>query len=279
MATGTDKAPISNQPGTKQNVRAMIGYPTQFHWTSIALSNVGLVRSHNEDSFLNQPERGIWAVADGMGGHARGDLASSMVVDALNLIQPSNDLNELAAAARDRLLAINSQLRTEAARQNVYIIGSTVVTLLVGGRYCACMWAGDSRIYLCRDGGLVQLTRDHSQIEEIKSMGNLSPDMLANLPARNLITRAVGAHDSLELDVETIEVHDGDMFLLCSDGLSNEVTDEELRTVLASGNCRLAAEALMNLALMRGGHDNISLVIVRADDLGSSDKTALNPMV
>jgi protein phosphatase len=282
MVTGIDKGAAwnqSNQPGTQRSHGAMIGYPAHLHWTSVALSNTGLVRSHNEDSFLDQPERGLWAVADGMGGHARGDLASSMVVDALNQLQPASSLSESIAAARDCLLAVNGKLRAEAYSQNVSIIGSTVVALIAHDQQCACLWAGDSRIYLCRDHNLQQLTRDHSQIEELKSMGHLTPDMLANLPSRNLITRAVGAHEMLEIDHETIEVHDGDMFLLCSDGLSNEVTDDEMCNALASGNCRLAAEALMNLALMRGGRDNISIVVVRAEDLGTSEKTAFNPMV
>jgi protein phosphatase len=218
-------------------------------------------------------------VADGMGGHARGDLASSMVVEALSRMQTANVMHDLIADAQNNLLAANQQLRAEAARQNVNIIGSTVVALIACGRECGYVWAGDSRIYLCRNGELAQLTRDHSQIEELKSMGHISPDMLANYPARNLITRAVGAHENLEVEEGMIEVHDDDMYLLCSDGLSNEVSEEEIVNALGSRNCQLAAEALMNLALMRGGHDNISIVVVHAEDLSASDRTALNPLV
>jgi protein phosphatase len=161
----------------------------------------------------------------------------------------------------------------------VRIIGSTVVALIAGDHHCGYIWAGDSRLYLFRDDELRQLTRDHSRIEALKSMGNLSPEMLVNHPARNTITRAVGAHEVLALDEDTLEVNDGDMFLLCSDGLSNEVTDQEIGNALSSGNCRQAAETLMNLALMRGGHDNISIVVVRAEDFGNNEKTVVNPLL
>jgi protein phosphatase len=214
-----------------------------------------------------------------MGGHARGDLASRMVVEALDKISPSDNLTKLIAFAHDQLLTANNQLRMEAAKQNVRIIGSTVVALIACGDQCGFIWAGDSRLYLCRDGELRQLTRDHSRMEALKSMGSLSPEMLANHPARNAITRAVGAHDELALDEDTLEVHDGDIFLLCSDGLSNEVTEHDMRNALVSGDCRQAAEALMNLALMRGGHDNISIVVVRAEDFGNNEKTVVNPLL
>lgn len=256
----------------------MTSATTKFQWTSASLSNVGLVRAINEDAFLDQPSRGLWAVADGMGGHARGDFASRMVIEALNNVPRSKSLAKLIAEARDRLQTVNRQLRIEAILQNVHIIGSTVVALIACDRNCGYLWAGDSRIYLCRNGSLRQLTRDHSQLEEVKSTGNLDADAIINRPARNLITRAVGAGDTLDLDEETLEVDNGDMFLLCSDGLSNEVSEQEMRSALVTSNCRQAADALIDLALMRGGRDNISVVVVHADDLGSSDdKTLLNP--
>jgi protein phosphatase len=279
MAVIPNNAPSTNRPATRQNHESLMTYATRLHWTSAALSNVGLVRPINEDSYLDQTARGLWAVADGMGGHARGDLASRMVVEALDKISPSDNLTKLIAFAHDQLLTANNQLRMEAAKQNVRIIGSTVVALIACGDQCGFIWAGDSRLYLCRDGELRQLTRDHSRMEALKSMGSLSPEMLANHPARNAITRAVGAHDELALDEDTLEVHDGDIFLLCSDGLSNEVTEHDMRNALVSGDCRQAAEALMNLALMRGGHDNISIVVVRAEDFGNNEKTVVNPLL
>jgi protein phosphatase len=157
------------------------------------------------------------------------------------------------------------------------IIGSTVVVLLAHGRSCGYLWAGDSRIYLCRDGRLKQLTRDHSQVEDLLASGTLSAEDALHHPARNLITRAVGAADTLELDEETMKVNDGDVFLLCSDGISNQVTEQEIHAALVSGNCRQAAEGVVDIALQRGGHDNISAVVVRADDPDSTERTMLNP--
>ncbi|TCS35954.1 protein phosphatase [Paucimonas lemoignei] len=250
---------------------------TRFRWTSAAMSHVGLVRQVNEDACLEQAERGLWAVADGMGGHARGDVASSMVVDALAKMPPAESLAEFTDEARRRLQAVNAQLRTEAAMRDAYIIGSTVVVLLVCGERCNYLWAGDSRLYLYRNGLLRQLSRDHSQVEEMRSSGQISAEDAQHHPARNLITRAVGAADTLDLEEDGIDVRDGDMFLLCSDGVSNEVTEQEMCDALVCGNCRQAAEALLALALHGGGRDNISAVVVRAEDLNSPEKTVLNP--
>jgi protein phosphatase len=250
---------------------------TRFRWTSAAMSHVGLVRQVNEDACLEQTERGLWAVADGMGGHARGDVASRMVVDALAQMPTLDTLADLTGEVRHRLQAVNSQLRTEAAMRDTHIIGSTVVVLLACGEHCSFLWAGDSRLYLYRNGVLRQLSRDHSQVEELRSSGQISAEDAQHHPARNLITRAVGAADTLELDEDSIEARDGDMFLLCSDGVSNEVSEQEMCDALVCGNCRQATEALIALALHGGGRDNISAVVVHAEDLYSPEKTLLNP--
>jgi protein phosphatase len=252
---------------------------TDFHWTSASCSHVGLVRQVNEDSCLDQAARGLWAVADGMGGHTLGDLASRMVIESLNQLPPAASLPKFMADARDRLLTVNRQLRTEAANRNAHIIGSTVVVLLAQDGLCGYLWAGDSRIYLYRDGRLRRLTRDHSQVEELISSGTLAAEETIHLVARNLITRAVGVTDALELDEETIDVQDGDIFLLCSDGLSNEVDEQDMRNALVARDCRQAAETLVELALQHGGRDNVSVVVARAQDLYSTEKTVMNPAV
>lgn len=250
---------------------------SQFRWTSASRSHVGLVRKVNEDSCLDLPEQRLWAVADGMGGHALGDFASQAIVSALGKMPPCDRLGERVVEARERLQAVNRMLREEADLRGVHIIGSTIVLLLAQGRRCAYLWAGDSRIYRCRNGLLTLLTRDHSQIEELRAIGNPALEEAISPIVRNMITRAVGAAETLDLDEEIIDIEDGDVFLLCSDGVSNEVSEEEMCSVLAPGNCRHAAETLIDIALERGGHDNISAVVVRADDLGSTDKTVLNP--
>jgi protein phosphatase len=253
-----------------------VTHSSQFRWTSASRSHVGMVRQINEDACLDQAERGLWAVADGMGGHTLGDLASRLVIESLNQLPPSENLAKFLVDARDRLQTVNRQLREEAAVRDAKIIGSTVVTLLVYERRCGCLWAGDSRIYLYRNGRLRMLTRDHSQIEELKSIGNFSADE-TRFFSRNLITRAVGAADTLDIDEETLEVEDGDMFLLCSDGLSNEVNEQEMLGALTPGNCQQAAEILIDLALQHGGRDNVTVVVVQAEDPDSTEKTLLNP--
>jgi protein phosphatase len=186
-------------------------------------------------------------------------------------------MKTLIADARARLQTANRQLRDEAARRQVQRIGSTVVVLLACDRFCGYLWAGDSRIYLYREGQLRQLTRDHSQVEQLKSLGVLTEEEARHHPAQHMITRAVGATDVLELDDNAIEVVDGDVFLLCSDGLSNELTDDEIVAVLNSAERANASEELVELALARGGRDNITAVVVQAEDPDASDKTLLNP--
>ncbi|NMF99771.1 protein phosphatase 2C domain-containing protein [Aromatoleum toluolicum] len=250
--------------------------PTPIRWTSAARCHVGLVREVNEDSFLDRPERALWAVADGMGGHDAGDLASGMVVATLDGLPAFSSLTNLVDAARERLQDVNRRLRAEALMRDVSIIGSTVVALLACERYGAYLWAGDSRIYLYRKGRLTLLSRDHSTLEELRARGfPVGNDALQ--PGHNLITRAVGAVDVLALDQGAVVVGDGDIFLLCSDGLSNLVSEEDIRDNLAAGDCRQAADALVDLALKAGGHDNITAVVIRADDPDCSDMTVLNP--
>lgn len=254
-------------------------FTTEFRWTSAARTDTGCVRQINEDALLDAPERGLWAVADGMGGHAVGDLASRMVIDGLAKVPGTDGLASVIADARARLVDVNEQLRAEAARRQVSRIGSTVVVLAARDRACAYLWAGDSRIYLFRRGRLMQITRDHSHVEELKARGQLTAEEALHHPAQHLITRAVGALDVLELDENTLELNDGDTFLLCSDGLSNEVSEAEMANELAPGNCEAAAQRLLEIALARGGRDNISVVVAHAEDLVASDKTQVNPGV
>jgi protein phosphatase len=253
-----------------------MGEDAQLRWTSAARTDVGLVRSNNEDMVLDRPERRMWAVADGMGGHAYGEVASRMTVDALDALPPEASLQQAAAAARVCLLGVNSALVAEAAARQVPVIGTTLVLLLASGRTGTCIWAGDSRIYLCRGGSLHQLTRDHNQFEELQARNHLSPADASAYPGASMITRALGATATLELDEVQVQVSDGDIFLLCSDGLSNAVGPEAMFGALTGGDCAQAADTLIELALEAGGRDNISVVVVRADDV-EPDQTVLNP--
>ena len=248
-------------------------------WTSASRSHAGRVRKVNEDACLDQPERALWAVADGMGGHSLGEFASRLAVKTLIDLPVADSLTHFVALAREQLQDANRSLRAEAARRDVPVIGTTIAALLGSGRRCACLWAGDSRVYRYRAGRLEQLTRDHSQIEALRSHLVVDRDDTLERPPSHVITRALGGADALELEGLTIDVIDGDVFLLCSDGLSNEVNERDIERALLPGNCRQASTALVELALQRGGHDNITAVVVRAEDLSSPDRTALLPVL
>ncbi|MEM5403849.1 PP2C family serine/threonine-protein phosphatase [Paraburkholderia sp. EG287A] len=248
-------------------------------WSSASRTDVGRVRALNEDACLDQPQRGLWAVADGMGGHTAGDLASGMIVRALGAIVVPNALTSFSATARGTLQTVNHQLREEAARRGVRMIGSTVAVLMAKGREFAWLWAGDSRIYLYRDAQLEALTTDHSYVAELQAQGHLSAEAARHHPSQHLITRAVGAADWLDLDEGRIVVRDGDLFLLCSDGLSNEVQAPEMVRALEAGDCQHATDLLVEMALQAGGRDNITAVVVKVDDPVASDRTLVNPAV
>jgi protein phosphatase len=238
-----------------------------------------MVREINEDACLEQPECRLWAVADGMGGHALGEFASRLAIRSLMDLPAAENLEQYVDHAQERLQGANRRLRSEATLRDVPIIGTTIVALLASGRQGACLWAGDSRIYLCRAGRLRLLTRDHSQIEAVRARRQPNSDDTLHRPPANVITRALGAEDTLEIDRTIVEIVDGDVFLLCSDGLSNEVSELAILQALLPGNCRQACESLLDLALQRGGHDNITAVVVRAEDLHSPDRTAMHPVL
>ena len=227
----------------------------RYDWA--AKTDAGAVRRHNEDAFLLRPEQGLWAVADGMGGHLRGDHASRTVMDAL--AQGHTPIEEIRA----RLTAAHRSLLAEAASLgDGAVIGATVVVLVVrDGRY-TCLWAGDSRLYRLRDGVLRQLTRDHSYVQRLIDSGSLTPEQGRRHPGANVITRAIGASGPLELDMVQGDSRPGDVYLLCSDGLSNVVADAEIADRLAALPCEEASAALLELALARGAPDNVTLVVL-----------------
>jgi protein phosphatase len=249
------------------------------NWSSASRTDVGTVRKLNEDSVLDLPELGLWMVADGMGGHAAGDFASGAIVSALASIPPPASLGALVGEVRKRLQAVNRHLNEEARNRREQVIGSTVVALLVFGGHGVVVWAGDSRAYLFRGGELTQLTRDHSQVEELIKLGLLAPEQAEEHPAANVITRAVGVADELELDSEMLAVAEEDMFLLCSDGLYREVDDKAIKAALAAGDCGQSCDTLIEAALAGGARDNVSVIVVRANDEVQATRTQYNPSV
>jgi protein phosphatase len=212
-----------------------------------------------------------------MGGHAAGDFASQSVVDALAAIPQPASLGALVGEVQQRLQAVNQRLSDEAGRRREQVIGSTVVVLLAYGDHAVSVWAGDSRVYRYRQGELTQLTRDHSQVEELVAQGLITREQAERHPSSNVITRAVGVADNLELDSNMFAVQEGDVFLLCSDGLYNEVNEHEIKKLLAVGDCQDSCDLLVDRALAKGARDNVTVVVVRAVDEGQITKTQLNP--
>jgi type VI secretion system protein ImpM len=240
--------------------------PSHLHWTSSGLTTVGNVRRVNEDAFLDRPEIGLWAVADGVGGHHAGDEASQAVVAALDQLSRREHLYLLQLDVEASLQRVNSDLLAKARVQAPgQIIGSTVVVLLSLDHCLTVIWAGDSRLYCYREGVLSQLTQDHSLATESTHSNDTSQPSPPPEANRNIITRALGAAASLSLDVITHESHAGDLYLLCSDGLTDEVKDEEIATVLSQGCCENSARELIELTLERGARDNATVIVVRAD--------------
>ncbi len=239
-----------------------------FRWSSAGRSHVGMVRAINEDACLAMPELGLWAVADGMGGHEAGDIASQMIVETLQEIPLPLTWPDFLHSVREALHDVNRRLREESAQRYQHrTIGSTVVVLLAHEHQCACLWVGDSRIYRLRNGQLEQLTRDHSHVQELVDQGLLTPEEAHRHPLANVITRAVGSADDLQIDEVVYPLQAGDLFLLCSDGLNKTVPDEEITRLLAHSNhnCQEAVKAFIHLALMRDASDNVTTIVVNID--------------
>ncbi|MEN8179351.1 MAG: protein phosphatase 2C domain-containing protein [Pseudomonadota bacterium] len=240
----------------------------RFLWNSAALSHVGKIRKLNEDACLERPDVGLWIVADGMGGHSSGDLASRMIVDAFREIPLPDKLADRVELLEDGLLEINRALRQEALRRGANTtIGSTVVVLLAYEYQSILLWAGDSRAYCFRKGQLTRITQDHTQVEELVEKGVLLREDAETHPSANVITRAVGAEDELYIDLDHHEIEPGDIYLLCSDGLNKEIQEHEIEMYLSEGKSTQATgQLLIDEALRRGARDNVTLTIAQAGE-------------
>ena len=248
---------------------------------SSATTHVGMVRKVNQDSYAERTDIGVWAVADGMGGHEAGEVASAMVTDAFKDLQPNDNIVEMLAAVEQSIMSANLLLTQEAASYDSQRVpGSTIVALVINGNQGAIVWAGDSRIYRRRDRVVTQLTRDHSHVQDLVEQGVILESEAESHPMANVITRAVGISDPLELDSEWIDVRDDDQFLLCSDGLSRLVTNDELQTMMDNKDSEEVTQSLLHTALVRGARDNVTLICVKncPDNDGSSktDETTLD---
>ncbi|HJU84279.1 MAG TPA: Stp1/IreP family PP2C-type Ser/Thr phosphatase [Holophagaceae bacterium] len=254
---------------------------TRIHHAGI--TDVGCVRKHNEDNLLLLPELGLFVVADGLGGHAAGEVASQIVVDTIAKFvgettekdrtwpvdydtSVSFDANRLRTAILLSDQAIAADIRTNPERETM---GSTVVGVLLHGSKVTMAHVGDSRAYLLRPEGIEQVTRDHSWVAEQVANGILTPSEARVHPFRNVITQALGNGGELDVDLQELELSESDRLLLCSDGLSGMVGDQQIWDIVRrSTTLQEAAETLVETARANGGEDNITVILV---GLGSDE--------
>ncbi|GHA54955.1 serine/threonine protein phosphatase [Photobacterium aphoticum] len=245
---------------------------------SYAQSHPGKVRAYNEDAFLDCPDAGVWVVADGMGGHQAGDVASQMLVDIVQQhirTVPSSMIS--VELLRKALLDANRQIFEYSERYlEGETVGTTAVVLFVKDGEYHCLWVGDSRMYMLRQQLLTQRSRDHSQVMEMVEQGLIAFEEAENHPMANVITRAIGVNEEVEVDHVSGPLMLGDHFLLCSDGLTKELSDQHLAHCLQANSLSDSGLALMHSALVRGASDNVTCILVRATCMETDAQERLN---
>jgi serine/threonine protein phosphatase PrpC len=233
--------------------------PAACYVRSLSRTHVGRVRAINEDRVLDMSEHRLWAIADGMGGHAAGDAAAEAAIMTLQTVALDGRLSADSLGAA--LSEVNRHLH-ERTRQGSPMSGATVVAMFERNRAVTILWAGDCRAYRLRDGHLTQLTHDHTVVQELVDAGALNAAQAALHPQAHVVTRALGAAEDLRLDRVTSDALAGDLFLLCSDGLISAAMALDRLFQSAPGLLASTAESLIAEALSCGGQDNMSLVLV-----------------
>ncbi|MBL4762154.1 MAG: serine/threonine-protein phosphatase [Gammaproteobacteria bacterium] len=234
-------------------------------WSSSAKTHVGRVRKINEDCLLDMPAQGLWAVADGMGGLSAGDVASQHLVAKLGQFKTTNTLTNSINQIESLILEANQDLKRMGEELGKgKSMGTTVAALFTDGDHAIILWAGDSRIYRYRDGELLRLSEDHSFVEELVRIGVLSPEQAENHPASNIVSRAVGVEDKLLVDVEYFKAMPSDIYILCSDGLFKELSEDNIKSQIINDLPECCAN-LVAAAVTAGGGDNISVIAVKVE--------------
>ena len=230
---------------------------------SFATTDRGCKRSHNEDSYLVASDVGLYAVADGMGGENGGEVASDLAVRALDgYVHAHDDRDDKDAVLKEAIERANAVIH-ERGREDPDLrrMGTTTTSLLFAGRRAIVAHVGDSRAYLIRRDRIAQVSEDHSLIAMQVKAGVLTAEQAKNSPYKNIITRCVGAQSDVDVDVTVVDLEDGDTFVLCSDGLSGLVADDEICRVVVDNFLHRAPDVLVDLANERGGPDNITVVV------------------
>jgi protein phosphatase/serine/threonine-protein phosphatase Stp1 len=227
-------------------------------------THAGTKRKYNEDTWVDRPDLGVWAVADGAGGHQAGEYASGLIAEALDSLPSELSASELLGEVRVRIAETHRALRVEAERRGGNtMIASTLVAFLARGDHFACLWAGDSRAYLLRDGEMRQITKDHSLVQELVDNGTIAPEDAERHPHANVITRAIGADvDDVVLDKVSGRLQYGDRVLLCSDGLCKTVPFPQLEELMRSDNGVPPPQSLIAAALALDVTDNVTAVAI-----------------
>ena len=234
-----------------------------------SLTEIGLVRKANEDKFLADKKRGLFIVADGMGGHEAGALARSLAIKTLDeFLTLETITNNDGQVLKDAVEIANRVIYNEAKSKSMCKgMGTTITAAIFKDYKLYIAHIGDSRAYLIRDGNIRLLTKDHSLVGELIRQGELTPQEAENHPHRNILTRALGTEPVVEIDLLEMVIQPGDILLLCTDGLSNFVNDQEILTEVVNNgnNLKNTVNNLVQLALKRGGLDNITVVLVSYD--------------
>lgn len=274
----SDTTPVSepiNAPGRhelslegRKDAESVHGSNSFISWG--VRSDVGLVREHNEDSFLLRTP--LFAVCDGMGGHAAGEVASSIAVQTIGEKAPNTaDDTLLGASIEAANLAIIEAPEKGIGKPGM---GSTASAIFIEGNQMAVAHVGDSRIYLLHHGTLVRVTHDHSYVEELVDSGQITADEARNHPSRSVVTRGLGSDPEMYADHFTLEISEGDRIILCSDGLSSMILDDEIESIAVSSiTPQNAADRLVSAALAAGGADNVTVIVVDVLDDGLAEKS------
>lgn len=229
---------------------------------SFGKSSIGMKRTHNEDAFSRSDDSGLYIVADGMGGHRAGEIASNLAVDTIkNYLLNQKKIND--QSLMDAIYVANNLIfKSAAANQQYTGMGTTVVSILITGTVISLCHVGDSRAYMLRDGKLIKLTEDHTYVNEQFKNGLLTQKQMETHSMKNVLTRSLGFSEQLKVESQKLDLHKQDRYILCSDGLTHMVSDDVITELASMPDAVHAASTLIDVANANGGDDNITVLIV-----------------